>query len=712
MKRFKKALSLLLCGMLMLTAAFPAAATQDAPSEKEEVIYINMNAAGGVKDVYAVNIFGSGEICDYGDYSEVEMLNTTDAIRQKNGKITFSTDADRVYYKGTLKDRTIPWDISVRYYLDGKEYSAADVAGKSGALEIRFRVSKNASCTGTYFDDYALQASLTLDTETCKNITATGATVANVGAKKQISYTMLPGEGVDAVIRADVTDFAMDGVSINGIPLSMNIEVDDEELTDRVKELLDAIAKLDDGAGELQDGTAELQQAASGTLSDGANALAEGAARLFDGAGTLQSGTTAFSDGAKSLQTGANTLDNGMVALHGGIEAIGAGLDALNQKSADLNGGSAQMQAALAEIQRQLSAVSASADEIEELLAGSSQIRAGIDSLSESINQLQQNVSFAAYQQVMLQNGLDIAALQENNAAAIQKLNGQIQTIDQVIQSIEALGIDTTVLKNTLQPLRDICTLLQANNAAIQGMDSYLTELNANISLLAAGVGELQTNYAALDAGIRSLAAQVKGMLMQMNDLKGAIDALVTAYGSMNTGIQEYTGGVAQVLAGYSGLVSGSTALLSGSGALADGTKALYEKTGELLNGMADFYDATGTMAAGSEALASGVSALRDGIDALDAGAGQLKDGCAQMRNETSGMDGEISDRIDEMIDSITGGSAQPVSFVSEKNTNVDAVQFVMQTEKIAVEEPKEAPAPAEEKLTFWQKLLRLFGLY
>ena len=40
-----------------------------------------------------------------------------------------------------------------------------------------------------------------------------GATIANVGADKQISYTILPGKGLDAEITADVTDFEMDAAA-------------------------------------------------------------------------------------------------------------------------------------------------------------------------------------------------------------------------------------------------------------------------------------------------------------------------------------------------------------------------------------------------------------------------------------------------------------------------------------------------------------------
>ena len=77
-----------------------------------------------------------------------------------------------------------------------------------------------------------MQASLSLDTDKCKNIVAGDATIANVGSDKQLTYTILPGKGADIEITADVTDFELGGISINGIPLNLNIEVDDDELMD------------------------------------------------------------------------------------------------------------------------------------------------------------------------------------------------------------------------------------------------------------------------------------------------------------------------------------------------------------------------------------------------------------------------------------------------------------------------------------------------
>lgn len=163
-----------------------------APSLKEEVIYIMADANGTVKSINVVNIFDSGDITDYGDYSAVKMLNTGDVISQNGDMITFSTTADKAYYQGTINDAEIPWNISIRYFIDGEEYSAQDAAGKSGKLEIRFKVTENERCKGSFFDDYALQATFTVNTNRCSNINAPDATEANVGKNKQLTLYHSP----------------------------------------------------------------------------------------------------------------------------------------------------------------------------------------------------------------------------------------------------------------------------------------------------------------------------------------------------------------------------------------------------------------------------------------------------------------------------------------------------------------------------------------
>ena len=607
----KKIMAALLAGTMIVTSVTPAMA-EAVPSSKEEVVYVNLTSGGSVKEMYAVNIFDDKNITDYGDYLSVELLNTTDNINQNGDEITFSSSADRVYYKGKMKSTIMPWNISIKYCVDGKEYAPKEAAGKSGKMEIYFKVSKNEAYDGSFYDAYALQASFILDTEIAKNITAADATLANVGNKKQLTYTILPGEGIDTVITADVTDFEMDAVSINGIPLNMNIQVKDEELMNKVDELLGGIEDIDNGADELNSGVNRLSDA---TRDD--------------------------------LQPGVNQLNDGMNDLNDGVLKIQDGLDELNSKSYELTSGSAQVLSALNTINSQLNSQEQK-DSISQLVSGSAGIKDGITNLTGKLGELQAGVSYKKFMEVLAGNGLsdEISQLELSNT-----------------RIADGLGSSNP----------DAVRTILENNQVIEGLKSvinqYLTTVNTNITALYQGAQSINTEYAKLDAGIRSLAVSVQ-------QLADGVNQLVSEYGKLDKGVNEYTEGVAKVIAGYSQIVTGTSDLLSGSGELRDGTA-------ELVNSIAELYDGTS----------------------------QLKDGTGEMRDETDGMDTQITDKIDEMVNGITGGNYELVSFVSEKNTNVKAVQFVIQTESVQIKEADEATPVVEEKLNFWQKVLKLFGI-
>lgn len=88
MKILKRTLPAALAGLLILNSAVPAVATESAgmtPSEKEEVIYITLEADGTLKNSYVVNSFSAGSITDYGNYASVKMLNTSDPIEPEWG---------------------------------------------------------------------------------------------------------------------------------------------------------------------------------------------------------------------------------------------------------------------------------------------------------------------------------------------------------------------------------------------------------------------------------------------------------------------------------------------------------------------------------------------------------------------------------------------------------------------------------------------------
>ncbi|SDB25276.1 hypothetical protein [Eubacterium oxidoreducens] len=655
MKTYKKGIALSLAILIAASTSVPAFAAENT-SAKEEVIYIMTQADGTVDNINVVNLFCGGNITDYGDYSSVKMLTTTDEINQTGDTITFSSSAEKVYYQGTLKEKEIPWNISIQYFLDNKEYTAEEIAGKSGSLEIKISITENSDCKGSYFNDYALQSTFVLDTDICSNIQADGATVANVGSDKQLLYTVLPGKGLEASIYADVKNFEMDSVSINGIKLNLNVEIDDEELTEKVEELMEATQKLNDGATEIYDGTEDLK-----------------------------TGSSSLDTGISSLNSGVSDLDSGIATLQNGMKSMQTGLNTLNGQSSTLTKSSTQIKTALETIQNNLSAVSISADQLQQLTSASSKIKSGISNLSEGISSLKNNLGYAQYKAVMSQNGLDIDSLKNNNQQAITNCSNQIESLNQTIATLEnQTGYESQVtqLREQVSNLENIIQLLSANNVAIGGTESYLNSVSQGVDDLYNGVATLQNEYDKFDTAISELADSLSGMVTKMSELTTGINQLVTNYKEFDNGLNTYTDGVATIVSGYNQMVSGISSLASGSK--------------ELLNG--------------SDKLSSGSSELYDGIAALCDGAKELNDGTSELNSETSKMDTEILDKIDEILSSIEGEKTETKSFVSEKNKNVDNVQFVIKTSAIEKEEPEVEKKEQSETKSLWQKFIQLFG--
>lgn len=655
MKVIKRILPVCLAVVMAVTSVSPVFAAESAApssSAKEEVVYITLEANGALKSAYVVNSFAGGDITDYGDYASVKMLNVNDPIKQNGDTITISSAAEKVYYQGDLAETEFPWNISLRYYLDGTEYPAAEIAGKSGKLEIQFQITENPNCHGTFFDDYALQASFTLDTEQCRNIKAPDSTIANVGSSKQLTYTVLPGKGIDTTITADVTDFEMSAVSINGIHLNLNVEIDDEELKDKVGELIDAVEQLDDGAKELSDGSGELLD-----------------------------GTSDLRDGASSLHSGIVSLDEGVVTLQNGLNTVQEGLNNLNSQSAALMNGSAEFKSALVTIQTAVNSISVTNEDMTELASASGQIKQAISDLNEGAATLQTNLGYAQYKALMAQNGLNIDDLIAGNSSAVEMIREYEALLGQLGSVPGFEDIVSQYESQLMASAEQIIALLNANNAAIGGTESYLNGISAELPTLTNGLSELYTQYETFDVAISTLVDNLGNMTGNLSALAGGINQLVASYEELDSGIGSYTDGVAQIAAGYSQVLDGVSSLAQGSKELVSGSDDLYGGTVELY----------------------------DGVVSLCDGAQEMSEGTGEFRTETSNMNDQIDEEIDSLLESIGGSMDNPVSFVSEKNTNVDSVQFVIQTDAIEIEDAPEVQETAEEEPSLWQKFLNLF---
>lgn len=591
MKHTTKITSSILVAPVVLSALPVSALAAEANTPKEEVVYSNLEADGSVKEIYVVNIFDTdktGTIIDYGNYESLRNMTTTDSIDYNNEQITIDTDAPKLYCEGKLSSTEMPWIISIKYYMDGKEYTADEIAGMSGKLELKMAIRQNTKCDSSFFEGYALQTTFVLDTKHASDITADGATMANVGSDKQITYTILPNTEKDITISANVTDFEMDAIAINGIRMNLDIDIDSADLQGKINDMIGAVNNLDTGADKLNDGALDLY--------DATGVLDKASGKLYTGVGSLYQGSS-------DLKTGLETLTG---------------------KSDDLT-----------------------------------------------------TAAWSAYE------ALCTAAETQLNAALTEK------------------GLDTVTLtpETYSDVLLDVLAQMDADTVYTQAYNAALTEVTAQVNAQADTLYIAYINSQADERTLFSLTDKEKkeirdGYISQMmasEEVTGQINDAVKAVSTSAAEISKLKGQLDNYGTFYDGLVDYTDAVDSaatGAGTLTDGLSSLYDNTDTLSDSIGELHDAVGT--------------LQDGTDELKGGTGEFAD-------EVSGMDTQVDDEIDSMTSDLTGKDIETISFVSEQNTNVKSVQFVIQTESIDTQEDEEAVVEEEEHLSFWQKLVQLF---
>lgn len=622
--------------MAMLFVAPMTTAYADVnANNKEENVYINLKDDGSVEGIYVVNEFDAGNqttITDYGKYSSVLNLSTNEEIKVNGDMITFNTDDNGMfYYQGNMESTKIPWNIDISYYLDDKEVQASSLAGKSGKLKIAISIKDNEDMEDTFFDNYLLQMTATFNSEKCKDIVSEQATIANVGDTKQLTYTILAGGNSEFTIEADVTDFEMDPITINAVPMNISInDIDVSDLKDSLIKLRDGVAKIDDGSSDLYSGSKDL------------------------------------SNGTKSLLDGTNSLSSGAEKLQNGSKTLKEAMDTLNSNSFSLTNGSKEVLNALNTINSALDSLNEASNQVQQLVEGSNKFASGMEELAQGNTKIYNEVNpilevvrekLAQIKDTNFKEEFDSITNKEDYLNAYNDAKAKL-----------AENPDDEALKIYIALFDHIIEI--ANKYDIEKEYKKICELDDGIDAQHKAIQELNNAYKnELNPAIEKLPS----LLSKLTELKTALNTLVNSYATLDSGINSYTGAYEQIVKGYQTLYSGIGDLEKGVESLNTGTKTLY-----------------------------------DGTVSLEDGAEELNDGTSEMRDKTKNIDTEIDDKINNMLDEFKNTDYKPESFASSENGEINAVQFVMKTKGIEINNEVQEEVK-EEHLNFFQKIIRLF---
>lgn len=359
------------------------------------------------------------------------------------------------------------------------------------------------------------------------------------------------------------------------------------------------------------------------------------------------------------------TFSNAVSTLNDGLLLLSDGVSDLSQGSADLAGGSKRFAEGLSELDQNSGTLAESSGQIQNALQ---QINSALADMNFSGDEV---AALAALPDGLRQlaDGLNQVAagltdLQGGFSEALTALTSAIEMIPQTeinpselyaaIYGQEQLETQLSELMRYYGAAKNVQGTFAAVEAAFSGVSIGLVDMRTSVQEIA---DVLESMAAELDESLRSI-----DLTEAMTQLSQGLSQLETEYQRFDQGLNRYTDGVHELAGRYP--------------SIQDGLADLSEGTAETSGGLADLADGSTDLAA----------AARDLPEQIEAG-------------------------LTDMISPYDTGEWKPRSFVSEKNTDVNLVQFVLRTDPITpASSPDPAPQPPE-RLNFFQKLLKLFGL-
>ncbi len=173
------------------------------------------------------------------------------------------------------------------------------------------------------------------------------------------------------------------------------------------------------------------------------------------------------------------------------------------------------MKDALIAMQTAVNSLSVTNEELSELTKASNQIKQAISDLYDGAATLQKNLGYAQYKALMFQNGLNIDSLKTENTKAISNLNEQIAMLQKTLEQIaNTPGMEEQIsqLQTQISQLQQVVMLLEENNAAIGGTESYLNNIASELPALTEGLATLKSQYDTFDTAIAQMVNTLSGM--------------------------------------------------------------------------------------------------------------------------------------------------------------------------------------------------------
>lgn len=675
---------------------------KDNDADKDESVYLISDANGNVNKTIVVDHLKNKDkkdtLEDASNLSDIENVKGKEKFTQSGDKLTWQAGGKDIYYQGTATEEP-PVTQKVTYYLDGKEISPEDLAGKSGKVKIRFDYTNTTSYTETVNGEkqtvsvpFAAITGLVLG-DGFENIEVTNGKAEVSDSSSVVLGYALPGlkdslgikdKDLDGDVNipeymemtADVKNFSMPAAMtfvVNASDYVSTDGIDTSDLDDMINDLKDASTQLQDGSKTLAEGT--------DTLADGLSTLQSKLGTFASGVGTLKSGLKTYTDGVSTLSGGLNTLGNSTGALVSGADKLNDGAGQLASGSATLkdglksytdgaNGlakGASDLDAGIGTLAEKSGTLVDGATKLDD---GASQLSASASSINEGIKSLDTGLKTpltdkekAGYQ-AAAKNSVDKQFSNPDNEANYENTKAKASGVyyetmtsgDSVKQAVQLLKNDSdlmnminatvgatveTAIKDSVPNLasKDTATIKKTYNNSPKLQQSVKEVLN-----LPQTIPDYDALVSAIvDQKLNDMATKVMaGVANNSKDKVGEAVADAAKTGAENAAQSAVITGIESAKSNVSSQINAKQengySLVTGADALSTVASSLANGTKSLVNSIPTLTGGIKQLKDGSSQLNAGAAKLTSNNDTLNAGATALNAGASQLSAGTQSL--------------------------------------------------------------------------
>lgn len=483
-KMNKKVLAALLITLTLPLSVFA--------TTKDETVYSRLNSDGSVNKTIVSNHISNIKEGSYKDRTNLkDIVNTNGDERFDliDDSLTWSSKGEDIFYKGTSTEN-LPIKTTIKYYLNGKEYTSKELNGKSGNIKIvinfenksKHKVNINGK-KETLYTPFMMTSLMTFNKDNITNLKVNNAKIVDNGINYMVIGYSTPGlyeslkiddlKGLDT-ITIEYTTTSYEFTNIYTIATSnLFDEMDTSSFSDLNK------------------------------IYNSVNKLSTSTKTLVDGSNKLKSGISAYSEGFNKYNNGMKSLDTNVKSLSEKYNALNSGIQTLNEQ-----------------------------------VKGLSTYTGSIVKLATSINTLSTKTNELAKQSELLSttvdNTLSTMTKHIETLTYIKETTTDENTkalLEEEITNLQK-SIDFKTLTSMKTNIDNLNTALQALNKNVSALASSSKDLIDNVNKLAPSVNYLAENSNKMNEGIKELSSSVTYLSSLSNTfnsknteiLKGATD--------------------------------------------------------------------------------------------------------------------------------------------------------------------------------------------